>query len=224
MIEKLDTNYGTMFVPDNDQGQYWWLKNTGRSPENEFIELVCGILDGLPPGVAVDVGANFGCWSLPLAKHATRVMAFEPQWSVYNLLRSSIDANSLPIDLYCEAVGSRHDFIDIPDTDTTRESNFGCVEVGRPHPEHPEIPMIAVPLVMLDRKCRDKTVSFIKADVEGYETEVLKGALQTIHRCKPVMFVEANHPRTDSNALGNFIQSLGYNVEVQLDNFLCMPL
>jgi hypothetical protein len=34
---------------------------------------------------------------------------------------------------------------------------------------------------------------FFKIDVEGMEPEVIAGALATIRRCRPIMFVEINH-------------------------------
>ncbi len=36
-------------------------------------------------------------------------------------------------------------------------------------------------------------VNFLKIDVEGYEPNVLRGARETIKRCKPIIVMEANH-------------------------------
>lgn len=227
MIEELDTRYGTMYVPDTDNGQYLWLKNIKASPEDEFIEMVCNFLDALPKGVAIDVGANFGCWTLPLAKHTTEVLAFEPQKCVYKVLRKTCDANPhlKNISTFNFAVGAKPGVIKVPDIDMDDSTNFGGVSMGVPHPEHPEAPMYEIDVVPLDEiVLSNEHISFIKADVEGGEYDVLLGARETILRCKPILFVEAIHRFTDSDKLGNLIQSYSYKIEVHRDNFLGMPL
>lgn len=227
MIAELETRYGRMFVPDTDRGQYWWLANTGASPEDGYIEVVCNILDGLPKGTAVDVGANFGCWTLPLAQHATRVIALEPQECVYKLLARSLLVNRTKnVILINWAAGEENGTAMIPALDIEGSCNFGGVELGIVHHEEPDAPMREVPVFTLDQILeREKHVSFIKADVEGSEMRVLRGAMNTIKRYRPVMFVEALHPRTDSRFLANFVQhELNYSIEPLLDNFLAMPL
>jgi hypothetical protein len=53
---------------------------------------------------------------------------------------------------------------------------------------------------------------FMKIDVEGYELEVLRGAVQTIERCKPIMYIEDDR-QNKSSALRTFIRELGYSIE-----------
>jgi Methyltransferase FkbM domain len=55
-------------------------------------------------------------------------------------------------------------------------------------------------------------VSLIKIDVEGYEQQVLEGAIETIVRCKPALYVE-NDREDRSDALCSFIESIGYSME-----------
>lgn len=232
MIEQIETRYGTMFIPDTDNGQYWWLKTTGASPEDEMIEAVCAILDERPRGIALDCGANFGCWTLPLAKHAERVIAFEPQRCVFHLLRRSVETNRIKnITLLQVALGPEAGTIQVPDLILDETTNFGGVSLGIPHSEHPNAPTYSAPVVVIDDLmlsdfCRGwGPVTFIKADVEGAELGLFKGAEQTIRRFKPIIIAEADHPLTDTQALGAFIESLGYNVELfQDNNFIGMPL
>lgn len=227
MIEQLETRYGTMFVPDTDNGQYWWLKNTGASPEDQQIELICALLDDRPRGTVIDAGANFGCWSLPLARYANAVLAFEPQRCVFDLLQRSITANLLRVVPMPYALGEVPGMISVPDLKLDETSNFGGVSLGIPHSEHPDAPTYEVKVMRLDSVLDPKEVhvSFIKVDCEGAEIGILKGAVQTIRRCKPIIVAEADHPLTDTQALGEFIESLGYNVEIfHHNNFIGMPL
>ena len=227
MIEELQTRYGTMFVPDTDAGQYYWLKNTGASPEDEHIEEVCAMLDGRPRGVAVDCGANFGCWTLPLARHTAGVIAVEPQGFVFGLLVRTMRANpELKIWPWRVALGPEAGVARFPDVDPDKATNFGGVSQNIAHSEQPDAPMVDVAVATVDSivPAADH-VSFIKADVEGAELGLFRGAVKTIERCRPIIFAEADHPLTDTKALGKFIESLGYNIELVKDNnFLGMPL
>lgn len=225
MIDRLETRYGPMYVPDTDEGQYWWLAATGAYAEDNFIELICTMLDERPKGIALDVGSNFGCWSLPLARHATQVIAFEPQRCVLECFLQTLAANRhLNILLYPFAVGPEAGAILCPDIDINNTANFGGFAMGEKHPEHPDAPMYKVPVVTIDSFVFDEPISFIKADIEGAELGFLQGAEQTIRTHKPIMFIEAIHPGGDPNVLGKFIEGLGYNIEMRLGNFLCMPL
>lgn len=63
-----------------------------------------------------------------------------------------------------------------------------------------------------------KNVSLIKIDVEGFELNVLKGALETIKKFKPVMWIEINKGAleangTNANEVENLVKSLGYEIE-----------
>ena len=225
MIVELPTRNGTMFVPDTDAGQYWWLANTGASPEDEFIEAICGLLDERPLATAVDVGANFGCWTLALAKHAHHVVAIEPQAPCYELLRSSALANGLNnVRVVHAAAGAKNGTVMIPTLDLACATNFGGVSVAVPHHEQPDAPTDIVRVWRLDDLLRGEQVSFIKIDVEGFEANVVAGAVDTIRRCKPILFVEMDHPQTDADALRATIESLGYATEKRGGNFLGLPL
>jgi len=234
-IQRLETVYGPMFVPDTDTGQYGWLKLTATSPEHDQIELICKMLDEREPGYAVDVGANFGCWTLPLARHSKGVFAFEPQPPVFSCLYRTVSAAEVEtarkIVLSTSALGEYTGEIDVPVLDLEQPANFGGVSLGIAHSEQPKAMVTKVPISPLDDRMpaffmfRPGNISFIKVDVEGAELSVIRGARRTIERCKPILLVEADHPRTNRFVLGNFIESLGYNVEViRGNNFLGMPV
>lgn len=234
MIEKLETRYGTMFVPDTDNGQYWWLKTTGASPEDEMIELVCDMLrQQLGNGISIDCGANFGCWSLALAK-VSSVHAFEPQRVIWEILCDTIGANpGVDINAWYHALGDEEGTTYFPLVDVNKTTNFGGISEKVAHPEQPDAPLIPVGVMRLDDIFGEKyqppatikPIRFIKIDCEGAEERILRGAIETIKRWKPIMVIEADHPLTDTNALGNQIQSFGYNVEILQDNnFIAMPV
>jgi FkbM family methyltransferase len=221
---ELATRYGTMFVPDTDRGQYWWLANTGISPEDEFIEDICGLLDERPKGVAVDVGANFGCWTLPLSQHAHRVIAIEPQRCCRDLLIRSLKANRISnVDIMAVAAGKEVGSTTIPALDIDSDTNFGGISVGRAHHEQPDAPMAVVQVSRVDDLVHGAPVSFIKIDVEGFEHKVLAGARGIIARCKPILFVEMDHAMTDRDMLKKQIEDMGYLTTPVGGNYVGMP-
>jgi hypothetical protein len=67
-----------------------------------------------------------------------------------------------------------------------------------------------VPVVTIDgldlRACQ-----FMKLDVEGMETEALRGAAKTIRRCRPFLYVE-NDRRARSAELISLLQSYSYRL------------
>jgi hypothetical protein len=56
-------------------------------------------------------------------------------------------------------------------------------------------------------KFKFANVDFIKCDVEGYETKILQGSLDTIERCNPTIVIEQN--RGDFSA-SDLLKGLGY--------------
>jgi FkbM family methyltransferase len=158
-----------------------------------------------------------------LAAHATSVIAFEPQRCVFECLSRSIEGFRTIV-AHNAAVGSGLGAIRVPDLDIDKPSNFGGVTMAIPHHEQPDRRMLDVPLVTLDGALRGMDVSFIKIDVEGSEAAVIEGARDTIKRCKPILFVEMDHKLTDSDALRESIESMGYATEKRGGNFLGMPL
>lgn len=216
-VRELNTDYGAMFVPDTDLGQYWWLANTRCSPEDMFIEPVLEILRERPRGCACDVGANFGCWTLPLATVSHSVVAVEPQYGVKELLRRTVEKNRLSnVYVVHAAASDKCGEITVPSLDLDQDYNFGGVQVGSAGDTVAALP--------LDVILMGERVSFIKIDVEGHEQRVLEGAQKIISVCKPILFVERDHKDTDQDSLRSQIEGMGYALDIMGGNFLGMPI
>lgn len=214
-----------MYVPSSDTGQYWWLKNTGASPEDMYIEEICNLLDERPKGTAVDVGANFGCWTLPLTKHAHHVVAIEPQSGCFKLLSRSLRTNKYRnVTRYNFAVGDQNDTSWVSHLDLDKDVNFGGVSIGVMCAEHLSATPEKIEIKRLDDLLHGFPVSFIKVDVEGFEQKVLAGARETIMRCKPILFAEMDHPYTIAKRLKEQIENMGYVTDKLGGNYLGMPI
>jgi tRNA1(Val) A37 N6-methylase TrmN6 len=126
------TVYGQMMVNRYDINQTEALFKTGKAVDHEEIMMLARILRTLGPELTVlDVGANFGTYSIALAAAAAKIHAFEPQRLIYNLLVGSVALNALT-NVYCHnvALGDREGRVEIPQYDYNRPMNFGSVEFG----------------------------------------------------------------------------------------------
>jgi FkbM family methyltransferase len=227
LIRELKTNYGTMYVPTTDHGQYDWLSKTGQSPEDREIVTVLEILKEQPRGMFIDCGASFGCWSLAVRPHVHRVLAFEPQRQIFELLLKSIHYNDpLNIKALNVAVGDELGYAEVAQLDLETKANFGGLSLNEQLVDYqPNQPMETVKVTRVDDHIySNEHVSLMKIDVEGFEQKVLRGAAKTIERCRPIMYIEVVHKFTDTKALVNQIADFGYVVEMRDGNALCLPV
>jgi FkbM family methyltransferase len=145
-------------------------------------------------GVALDVGANVGAYSLLLGQWVGTngsVFAFEPAPDIFKGLARHIVMNGLEtvVTPIPAAVGDRVATASLLVAGTHGESRLASGEA--------EGDTIAVPMTTVDAFCveRGLTPDFIKVDVEGFELSVLRGARETIRRAgsRLALFVEM-HP------------------------------
>src|SRR5882724_8580837 len=164
-------------------------------------------------GAAVDVGANIGAHSVMLAKKYSHLYAFEPQETLYRILKMNLAlANNTTC--YQAAVGNEEGVIHLPMLDYSQENNFGGIGKDCLGPEPPkEIPMAKVQLRQLDKVealRKEEKIDFIKIDVEGMEKEALEGAQMLLDQHKPILYVE-NDKAGKQEGLVRIIYNLGYH-------------
>lgn len=145
--------------------------------------------------VVLDIGANCGAFSLPLANQVVKkaykgiqLHAFEPNPVIFNKLQTNLKLN-IPLNqvVYPHQLGLGNE-----------EGEFGMT-FDRSNSGHGKV---ISDTVNVDNKVRLSTVdnfvkeyqiekvNFIKIDVEGFEPLVLKGAEYTIKAHRPYLFIE----------------------------------
>jgi len=140
-----------------------------------------------PEDLFVDVGANVGSYTMLASGHAgCLTKAFEPIPATYIRLRNNIAINDLKgkVLTYNIALGAERSIINFTsDLDTV---NHAMVDG-----EHENY--IQVNVEPLDKFKGDQTPILIKIDVEGYESEVLKGASITfVDEALKAIIIELN--------------------------------
>lgn len=158
--------------------------------------------------VVVEVGANMGAHTVPLARlvgPTGAVFAFEAQRVIFQLLTANVAFNeAFRVRTVHAALGAEAGTLRVPPIDYRLPGNFGAVSL--PGVEHGE----AVEMRTLD-SFHLPGLHFLKIDVEGMEEAVLAGARGHISRFRPLIYVE-NDRRAKSPALIAAIAALDYDM------------
>ena len=93
------------------------------------------------------------------------------------------------------ALGRAPDTVNVPPIDYSKGGNFGALELGN-WTVGEEIPVITLDSLGL-AYCH-----LIKIDVEGMELDVLEGAVDTVARHQPVLYVESDRPQKAAALIG----------------------
>jgi FkbM family methyltransferase len=168
---------------------------------------------------AIDIGANAGFYTYALSCLYDAIEVFEPQsWCTENILSYSKLSGS-KINVYniglADFHGSLNLHIPVSEGDysqvvkgvgnlTTGLGSFRNLEG--------EQKTIEVPVHKLD-DYNFQDVSFIKIDVEGFESKVIAGASQTIMREKPILLIEIENRHLEGKSITDIfdqISEFGY--------------
>jgi FkbM family methyltransferase len=141
----------------------------------------------VPPGSAIlDIGAFRGAYALAakIANPAAFVYAFEPNPETVGILRRACAQSG--VEVVEVAVAEQNGLLPFfYDSARSRLAESGDSADPRQQLHH-------VPAVTLDAWGSGKRVipTLIKIDVEGAETQVLRGAVRVLHECQPIILCE----------------------------------
>lgn len=149
--------------------------------------------------VAVDAGAHVGLWTRFLALNFQTVHAFEPLE-----LHRACFARNVPdknVILYPSALGEEEREVMLMEPDCLASSRVSSIGT---------LPAKMYPLDHFTFS----DVDYFKVDCVGYELKVLKGAEDTLRRCRPCVVVEQKPGYAEAHGLQTgeairFLESLG---------------
>lgn len=198
------TRYGWMVYHALDQyvGQSIALYGEFSPDEADLLTSLVG-----PGDVVVDGGANIGALTLALAQAVGPtgiVAAFEPQRLTFHCLVANCALNSVTqVMPYQMALGRERGMLVCPPLDLHQVNNVGGLALGGAGtPNTTVVPLDDFHL---------PTVHLIKLDLEGMEGEALAGSTETIARCRPLLYVEADREEKRP-ALEAQLLDLGYRL------------
>lgn len=150
----------------------------------------------------LDVGANVGFWTVPLAQQARkggRVHAFEPMPGNLRRLRENLRLNGLDdavttydIGLSDEAarvqLSLREDFAQ------GAETGNAAIVIDETDARFRTVEIEVARLDDVGERLGIERVDFVKVDIEGHEDRFLLGARQTIAKWRPIIYTEISEP------------------------------
>jgi FkbM family methyltransferase len=151
-------------------------------------------------GTAVDVGAHLGLLSAAMAKHFQRVISFEPNDFNYRLLVANMSMNRLlhvecnKTPLFSRSVQlslGRHEDQEIPLPIKSNKAfdGFAASNLGAYSFTEDGTGIFPATARTLDSYELEDLV-FLKIDTQGADGEIIRGAVETIRRCRPVVVFE----------------------------------
>ena len=194
------------------RGGLGWIPRERDTPESLFWKTL-----GLEGKVVYDIGAFHGLLTMYFARHATQVVAWEPNSKNRRRLEENLRLNSFsnvivrPYGLSSEPAVASMTFDSLVPGTASLDTN---IATGSRHE--------TVELRTLDQEQGLKAPDLIKVDVEGFELEVLKGAGRALGR-RPDLFLEMHGRDPDDKrrrvqAIVDHIWSLGYTNIVHVES------
>ena len=226
----LDSVYGRFIVARTCLFQAEALVKTGRTHIERELANIFAIVDSLPAdAVIVDGGANIGFFTVPVAHRTqgrgTRIISFEPQRQLFQALGGSLALNGYDhVYLHNVGLGDSLGIAQLPAIDYSVAQDFGTVQLNdnATVEEHEWMADRRVDIVSIDTM-NLSGLDFFKLDVEGYEVPALRGALETIKKHRPWIWVEYFITGADTikQALEDLDDYAFFIVDYQ--NMLCAP-
>jgi FkbM family methyltransferase len=226
----LESVYGKFIVARTCLFQAEALIKTGRTHIERELNNIFAVIDALPNNaIIVDGGANIGFFTIPVAQRiqsrGSKIISFEPQRQLFQALGGSLAINGYRhVYLHNCGLGETPGIAELPAVDYGIVQDFGTVSLSNE------------PTVQEDRWMADRVVDitsidamalpgldFFKLDVEGYEVPALTGALATIKKHRPWIWIE--YFITGQDPIKQVLHSVE-NYEffiVDYQNMLCVP-
>jgi FkbM family methyltransferase len=199
--------------------------------EESLLVITRVFLRGVDKPLILDIGANLGAYSIPIAKDIQniggKVIGFEPQRIVYYQLCGNVILNRL--DNYValnKAVGDYDGEIEIPEINYEKNDNIGAFSLDKKYREHQNIEQYMlnqkslVPIITLDSIDLEQSPVILKIDVEGFELNVLKGGQKFLekHNFPPILFEAWDFKwfEEGKRELLDFLKYLGYEISLNI--------
>lgn len=207
--------FGLFLVLTNDRFIGRSLIFTGEYSSDE-VRLLASLCS--TDQVVIEVGANIGAISVPLARHLAglggKLYCYEPQRTVFNILCANMALNGIENIVLkdigiAEACGTS--FYENPVY--SKLGNFGDVSLSESFSKEPTSRTVRTSVSTLDEELKDElgSIGLIKIDVQGMELNVLKGAEKTIDKHRPILYFE-NDIQEKSMLLLDFVKNRNYDM------------
>ncbi len=173
------------------------------------------------PGTILDVGAHDGLLAVPFSRlTGSRLLAFEPLPSAFARLDAAMRAahgGAVPphVALRPLAIGAAPGTLtlSVPVLEGVVQEQWASAAKDYAGFDSVTVQRHAVEVVTID-SLGLHDLALVKVDAEGFEEEVLRGAAETLRRCRPVLSleVEERHRALSTRDVPALLAALGYAV------------
>jgi FkbM family methyltransferase len=195
---------------------YWGFRRWRRGDEElelKLLPILCS-----RERTSIDIGANFGMWTVRMAALSRKCIAFEPIPALGRMLARGFGRS---VEVHGAALSDRRGIakLRVPDLDT----GYATIDPANALRTHKgrSVADVEVELATLD-DFGLTNVGFVKIDVEGHEEAVLRGAVETIARCRPnfIIEVEDRHNAGSVGRVVSWMAERGYSALVIHDGVM----
>jgi FkbM family methyltransferase len=178
--------------------------------------------------VIIDVGVNIGATSLNLAKLPSTelVLGFEPDKRNFEKAQTNLRLNEFGnVRFLNHGLGPESCVARLYRVNSDNKGMNRILSKTANQFDFEEVRIKALDEVIADEPLM---VDMIKIDVEGYELKVLRGAVETINRCRPKLFIELDDDNLRSNGdsaseLVRLLTDFDYQIKPILSDTLLTP-
>ena len=201
-IEKINN----LWVPSNDNQIVQWRKEGSPYMQDRCLNRFLKYCDNknIQFKTVLDIGAWCGTWSLAMQKYAETIFCYEPDKTHFACLEKNFESFN-NVSLYNHAIGNEEGFVQLTEESATQNT--------RVIQEKGDTKICTLDSLNLNN------VDLIKIDVEGYEMEVIKGAIETIKNVKFIMIELNNNAKrygSSNREIEKFLPTLGFEILIKI--------
>jgi len=183
--------------PRKDKGAWMYLTNPKHLYFPFEIKTLCSRFSKV-----IQAGGHCGLYGYQYSQFFDNVYTFEPDTKNHFCLTKNLSEFS-NVEIFNFGLGDKEELVSL----NANVKNSGGISVDQNTPG-------TIPIKRIDDLNLD--CDLIHLDLEGFELFALKGSIETIKRCKPVIVVETNESSDNygytKQDLIDYIISLGYKV------------
>ena len=166
----------------------------------------------LSEGTTIDIGGNIGIHAIEFSKISKKVLSFEPNPRVYEILKINTK-NLNNIEIFNYGCGKKNETLNLQETFKNLGASSAAFKVRYLDNT------VKIQIKPLDEIFDNlSSVNLIKIDVEGMEADVVRGAEKVITKFLPVICFEQHEidflSKFHETETIDFLRSIGYKIFV----------
>lgn len=188
--------------------------------KNHEFDIIDQYIKDKQKNAVLDIGANVGAFAKYYSNKFKHVHSFEPVSTTHSVLEKNL-SNYDNVLTYNVAIGDKVTDVDIVNLEGHSTRNKVQDSTGQAWLEHRiksrNLAKGKWKIETVAQRTIDsydfQHVDLIKIDTEGYVLPVINGMIDTVTRCKPVLYVELHDNTPNKDKCFSLLENLSYKKE-----------